>query len=240
MVSRKVPHDDKTSNEQLLIAGAGALGIDVSSHQIHAFSQYLDLLAFWNRRLNLTAIRDPDLVVRRHFVDSLSVVPFLSGDGGILDVGSGAGFPGIPIKLALPGKTVHLLEPRRKRANFLRQVARDLQLAEVHVIERRMEDLSAEPLPPMTGDRHPRILGYSRVPEGQCGPSGLGWHGRSDARTEGDDPVGGAPNEHPRSRTHRGGKPPLQASVRGRAEDRADLPHFRRGRCSSARGARQT
>ena len=159
MVSRKVQQD--TTNEHLLAAGAKAFGVELSPHQIDAFGQYLDLLTFWNQRLNLTAIRDPDLVVRRHFVDSLSVVPFLSGDEGILDVGSGAGFPGIPIKLALPGKPVHLLEPRRKRGNFLRQVARELQLAGVHVIDRRMEDLSAEPLPPM---RETVTRGFSDVP----------------------------------------------------------------------------
>lgn len=161
MVSRKVPNDDGATNEQLLVAGARAFGVKLSPDQIHPFRQYLDLLTFWNRRLNLTSIRDPELVVRRHFVDSLSIVPFLSGDGGILDVGSGAGFPGIPIKLALPGKAVHLVEPRRKRANFLRQVARELQLADVHVIERRMEDLSAEPLPSM---RETVTRGFSDIP----------------------------------------------------------------------------
>ena len=150
-----------TKNQQLLIAGASVFGVELSSHQFDAFDQYLNLLGFWNQRLNLTAIRDPDLVVRRHFVDSLSIVPFLSRDGGILDVGSGAGFPGIPIKLALPGKAVHLVEPRRKRANFLKQVARELQLADVHVIERRMEDLSAEPVPSM---RETVTRGFSYIP----------------------------------------------------------------------------
>lgn len=159
MVSPTVPQD--TRNEQLLIAGAEAFGVELSSHQVEAFGRYFGLLGFWNRRLNLTAIRAPDLVARRHFVDSLSVVPFLSGDGGMLDVGSGAGFPGIPIKLALPGKTVHLLEPRRKRANFLRQVVRELQLADVHVIEKRMEDLSAERLPSM---RETITRGFSDIP----------------------------------------------------------------------------
>lgn len=176
MVSRKVPHDDEANNEQLLVAGARAFGVELSPDQIRAFGQYLDLLTFWNRRLNLTAIREPELVVRHHFVDSLSIVPFLSGDGGILDVGSGAGFPGIPIKLALPGKAVHLVEPRRKRANFLRQVARELQLADVHVIERRIEDLSAEPLPSM---RETVARGFSDIPgflkagADLLGPNGL-------------------------------------------------------------------
>ena len=149
MVSRKVP-DDENRNEQLLIAGARSFHLELSAHQIGAFGQYLSLLSFWNRRLNLTAIREPELVIRLHFLDSLSVVPLLSADGSILDIGSGAGFPGIPIKLMLPEKPVYLLEPRRKRANFLRQVMRELKLADVHVVEGRAADLSAEPLPPLT------------------------------------------------------------------------------------------
>ena len=85
----------------------------------------------------------------------------MSGQGGILDAGSGAGFPGIPIKLALPGRTGYLVEPRRKRANFLRQVVRELQLAGVHVIESRVEDLSTEPLPSL---RETVTRGFSDVP----------------------------------------------------------------------------
>ncbi len=150
-----------TSNEQLLVAGAKAFGVDLSSHQAGAFGEYLDLLAFWNRQLNLTAIREPELVVRRHFIDSLSIVPLLSREGDFLDAGSGAGFPGIPVKLALPDKPVHLVEPRRKRANFLRQVVRELRLADVRVLESRLEDLSAEPLPPM---RETATRGFSDIP----------------------------------------------------------------------------
>lgn len=149
MVSGQDPYDDEADVRQLLMAGAESLNLALSPQQTGAFAAYLALLSFWNRRLNLTAIRKPDLVVRLHFIDSLAVVPFVGPEGGILDVGSGAGFPGIPIKLMLPGKRVYLLEPRRKRANFLRQVARELKLEELHVIEGRTEDLSAETLPPM-------------------------------------------------------------------------------------------
>ena len=147
MVSRKEPHD--TENEELLITGAKFLGFELTPQQIGAFGRYRSLLSFWNSRLNLTAVRQPELVVRLHFLDCLSVVPILRRDGSILDVGSGAGFPGIPIKLMLPDKRVYLVEPRRKRANFLRHVMRVLKLTDVHVIESRLEDLSAQPIPPM-------------------------------------------------------------------------------------------
>ena len=140
---------DSDKNERLLTAGAGSFHVELSSLQAGAFRDYLSLLSFWGARLNLTAIHDEELVVRRHFIDSLSVVPLLSRDGSLLDIGSGAGFPGIPIKLAVPDKPVHLVEPRRKRANFLRQVARELKLTGLHVIESRLEDLAGEGLPPI-------------------------------------------------------------------------------------------
>ncbi len=138
---------DSDRNERLLAAGAGSLGVDLSPLQTKAFSRYLSLLSFWSERLNLTAIHEEELVVRRHFIDSLAVVPLLSRDGSLLDIGSGAGFPGIPIKLAVPGKPVYLVEPRRKRANFLRHVARELKLTGLHVIESRIENLSGGELP---------------------------------------------------------------------------------------------
>lgn len=149
MVSRKAPDDDGARNEQCLMAGARSFGLELSAHQVAAFGHYLSLLSFWNNRLNLTAIREPELVVRLHFLDSLSVVPLLSPDGGLLDIGSGAGLPGIPIKIALPDKPVYLVEPRRKRANFLRHVIRELKLADIHVIESRAGELSTGTLPPM-------------------------------------------------------------------------------------------
>lgn len=140
---------DSDKHERLLIAGAGSFDVELSPLQARAFRDYLSLLSFWGARLNLTAIHNEELVVRRHFIDSLSVVPLLSRDGGLADIGSGAGFPGIPIKLAVPEKPVYLVEPRRKRANFLRQVARELKLTGLHVVESRIENLAAEGLPPV-------------------------------------------------------------------------------------------
>jgi len=140
---------DSDKNDRLLTAGAGSFDVELSPLQAGAFRDYLSLLSFWGARLNLTAIHDEELVVRRHFIDSLSVVPLLSRDGRLLDIGSGAGFPGIPIKLAVPDKPVYLVEPRRKRANFLRHVARELKLSGLRVIERRIENLAGEGLPPV-------------------------------------------------------------------------------------------
>lgn len=138
---------DSAKNERLLVEGAKSFGLELSPRHARAFSRYLSMLSFWSVRLNLTAIRDPDLVLRLHFIDSLSVVPLLSHGGSLLDVGSGAGFPGIPINLMLPEKPVYLLEPRRKRATFLRHVVRELGLTTAHVVEGRMERLPVDSLP---------------------------------------------------------------------------------------------
>ena len=91
-------------------------------------SDYLDLLLKWNQRTNLTAIRDPEEIVRRHFGESLFVAAHLPVSGNLLDQGSGAGFPGLPIQLAIPSLRVTLAESQNKKASFLREVVRSLGL----------------------------------------------------------------------------------------------------------------
>lgn len=93
-------------------------------------STYLDLLLKWNARTNLTAIRDPEEIVRRHFGESLFAARHLAADTPtLLDLGSGAGFPGVPIALLHPGIKVTLAESQHKKASFLREVVRDLGLS---------------------------------------------------------------------------------------------------------------
>ena len=91
-------------------------------------STYLDLLVKWNTRINLTSIRDPEEMVRRHFGESLFASRLLPKANTLLDLGSGAGFPGIPIQLACPGLRVTLAESQNKKATFLREVVRTLGL----------------------------------------------------------------------------------------------------------------
>lgn len=111
---------------------------------------YLELLSRWNRSFNLTAIRDPREMVAAHLADSLSLVPLLdeAPDGAtVVDVGSGGGLPGIPIRIARPGLRVELVEPVGKKAAFLRQCGAELGLSGLGVHECRVEDLElgAEP-----------------------------------------------------------------------------------------------
>jgi len=107
-------------------------------------SVYLDLLLKWNARTNLTSIRDPEEIVRRHFGESLFTAAHLPACGTLLDLGSGAGFPGIPIQLALPQLKVTLAESQNKKAAFLREAVRTLGLPAQVWADR------AENLPPGT------------------------------------------------------------------------------------------
>ena len=104
---------------------------------------YLDLLVRWNDRTNLTAIRDPEQMVTRHFGESLFAAAHLPAGKTLLDIGSGAGFPGLPVQLARPALRVTLAESQGKKASFLREVIRTLQLP-TEVWSRRVEDLPPE------------------------------------------------------------------------------------------------
>ncbi|MCG6116891.1 MAG: 16S rRNA (guanine(527)-N(7))-methyltransferase RsmG [Aquimonas sp.] len=99
---------------------------------------YLALLRQWNGAYNLTAVREPDRMLGLHLLDSLSILPALS-DGSLVDIGSGAGLPGIPLAIARPRLQVSLVEPVGKKARFLREVVRQLKLANVQVFDCRAE-----------------------------------------------------------------------------------------------------
>jgi 16S rRNA (guanine527-N7)-methyltransferase len=110
-------------------------------------STYLDLLVRWNARTNLTSIRDPERMVERHFGESLfcglRLASCLASDSTVLDFGSGAGFPGLPIQLLLPELHVTLAESQNKKASFLQETIRTLKLPHTKVWAKRVEDLPA-------------------------------------------------------------------------------------------------
>jgi len=101
-------------------------------------ASYLDLLAKWNRVYNLTAIQDEAKLVSHHVLDSLAVIGHLP-DGNILDVGSGAGLPGIPIAISCPGRAVTLLDSNHKKGAFLKQAIAELGIAAAQVVTARVE-----------------------------------------------------------------------------------------------------
>jgi len=118
--------------------GIAELGLSLGRDGRIKLLQYLALLEKWNQVYNLTAIRDREKVVSGHLLDSLAVIPYLTGTR-VLDVGSGAGFPGIPLAVARPDIQVALLDSNHKKAAFLRQAVADLQLKNASVVCERVE-----------------------------------------------------------------------------------------------------
>ncbi|MBB3061547.1 16S rRNA (guanine(527)-N(7))-methyltransferase RsmG [Microbulbifer rhizosphaerae] len=126
-----------------LLEAAGQLSVELSPEQQDKLLQYLELFARWNAAYNLSAIRDPAQMLERHIIDSLSVVNLCGHDASsLIDVGSGGGLPGIPLAIVHPGRQVTLLDSNGKKARFLFQVASQLPLANVQVINERVEEFS--------------------------------------------------------------------------------------------------
>ncbi|EPJ81954.1 MULTISPECIES: 16S rRNA (guanine(527)-N(7))-methyltransferase RsmG [Pseudomonas] len=131
-----------------LSRGAQQLGVTLSEGQHNQLLAYLALLIKWNKAYNLTAVRNPDEMVSRHLLDSLSVVPFIEGPRW-LDVGSGGGMPGIPLAILFPEMKVTVLDSNGKKTRFLTQVKLELKLDNLEVIHSRAE--SYQPAVPFTG-----------------------------------------------------------------------------------------
>lgn len=123
-----------------LAEGLAALRLSLGEHQRELLLGYLGLLVKWNRTFNLTAVRDPEAMVRRQLLDSLSVIPWLD-HGPVLDVGTGAGLPGIPLAIARPEMNFSLLDSNGKKTRFVQQAVGELGLANVEVIRSRAERL---------------------------------------------------------------------------------------------------
>ncbi len=127
------------SLESQLALGVASLGVPLPEGAIGRLAQYLRLLEKWNRVHNLTAIREPGQMVTLHVLDSLSVLPYLAQARTLVDVGSGAGLPGIPLAIARPDLHVTLLDSSHKKATFLEQARVELGLVNLAVACERVE-----------------------------------------------------------------------------------------------------
>lgn len=124
----------------LLRTSAMEFGVELTPAQLGLFRVYLDELWEWNGRMNLTGLSRREGVVIELILDSLIPIPWLPDFGTLLDVGAGAGFPGVPLKICNPGLTVDLLEPHAKKVSFLKQVTRVLKLEGMRVVRGRIDD----------------------------------------------------------------------------------------------------
>ena len=135
-----------------LIEGAGKLGIKLNSKQLEQFQLYYEELVEWNKKFNLTAITDYQEVQVKHFLDSLSITLALTEeelqkpDFGIVDIGTGAGYPGVPLKILLSEPRLVLIESVGKKTTFLRHIVAKLGLDNVEVVQERAEEIARSPL----------------------------------------------------------------------------------------------
>jgi len=135
--------------------GLAALGLDLDDDQRQRLLRHLELISRWNRVYNLTAVRDPDQMLTQHLMDSLAAVPPLLAHAGgdasaVLDVGSGAGLPGVAIAIACPQIEVSCVDTVAKKASFIRQVAAELPVPNLRGLHARVEALSPRPWPVIT------------------------------------------------------------------------------------------
>ena len=116
------------------------LDIKLNVEQLEKFYKYMGLLIEWNEKMNLTAITEPNEIILKHFVDSLTILNEISGNSKVVDVGTGAGFPGIPLSIANESLKITLVDSLNKRLIFLQEVIEKLELKNVEIIHSRAED----------------------------------------------------------------------------------------------------
>jgi 16S rRNA (guanine527-N7)-methyltransferase len=129
----------------ILSGAASGMGIVLQDRELALFSTYYRELLAWNKKINLVSAKSVLDIPIKHFIDSLTPLPFIMNtSGSLLDIGTGAGFPGIPMKIAVPSLKVFLLDSSRKKTSFLKHTIRTLRLDEATVIHSRIEHVMAE------------------------------------------------------------------------------------------------
>jgi len=128
---------------QFVIHGAKAMGIQIDPEKADQLAVHCNELTQWNQKFNLTKITEPIEVAVKHVLDSIAPAPFIPAGASVLDIGSGGGFPGIPLKIIMPSISVTLIDASRKKVSFLKHVIRSLELKKIEARHTRTEDLIA-------------------------------------------------------------------------------------------------
>lgn len=135
---------EKQEFEQKIKTYADEIEIVLNEQQIHQFYQYMELLLEWNEKINLTAITNPEEIIVKHFIDSLTIAKHVKENARLIDVGTGAGFPGIPLKIIREDIEITLLDSLNKRVNFLNEVIHELKLSKIQAVHSRVEDFAKD------------------------------------------------------------------------------------------------
>ena len=134
------------SNIEILRQGIEDFGIEASDKMLADFQKYKDILVEWNQKMNLTGIEDEKEVFIKHFLDSISAVSksYIKNGMSLIDVGTGAGFPGMPLRISLPDLDGTLVDSLNKRINFLQEVANQIDIDDIEFIHGRAEDFGKD------------------------------------------------------------------------------------------------
>lgn len=133
------------NNKEKLIKDASKIGVDLTEFHVKQFEEYQDIMLDWNEKINLTAITEEDDIITKHFIDSLYCLEYINENDKVIDVGTGAGFPGIPIKIVSRETKVTLLDSLNKRIVYLKDVIDKLKLEKIEAIHGRAEEFGVKP-----------------------------------------------------------------------------------------------
>jgi len=135
---------ERESFSKELIEKAKKVNIEIDNKKEEQFYNYMKLLLEWNEKINLTAIIEQNDIILKHFIDSITINKYIEQSNSIIDIGTGAGFPGIPLKIMNQNKKITLVDSLNKRINFLNEVCKEISLENIQCIHARAEELASD------------------------------------------------------------------------------------------------